>query len=724
MTSSKFDNDYHSKKNIGSLLIILLCCLAAYWPLSAGIFSLKNDIIVYFLPVRFQISDMIQHGEFPFWTPYINLGHPLYTDMQSGVWNPIVWVISLFGSYNMRTVQLEILFYIYLCGVNMFFLLKYFKINPSINLQVSICFMLCGFNSDTVQTLYWVSGMAFLPLVFLFFLKTLRDMSFKSSFCFGFTLYLLFSTGYPGEFIIIGYFLLSYSIFHTVKNKKDSVGILKKLLLSAFVFCLLSLPALMAYISGLSYISRGGGVSLELALTNSMHPYSNISYIFPLTAWKLPISETDVLGRNSYMGLFPFLLVLVSMLIKTKDSFLNFLKWVFVLSIILSLGKFGLLRSVVYYLPYMDSFRHPSMFRFISIFSGCIIAALILENILKNPEAFLLQKKSGFTILSSLIIISTVLLFLLSSTQSSAKLLPTSFTVDSLKAWLDNSNIRNWLILELLLQIPFMLLLYKCFIKKINLKILVTATVVNSIIHTILIQPITVVGTETVPSFQSKITSIRSPGFPLPDFDKTIAQVNREGNTHISRYGPPNVYSKTLGYQFYFITPGPLISHENFIAKENLYTAVFNFPILYRADTALNYSEIPSLPASKRFVLTEDLFLQKEINTQRPDSFFTKKMLRFSPNKWEFEISASEKGFFCLVQNYYPNWKLSVNGKEETIYQCNVALIGFKLQPGKNSVVLEFKDNKVLIAFYCQLIILILFIIFIGRLCILSIFKK
>jgi hypothetical protein len=89
-------NKAHYKK-YGLLLVI---CLLAYWPLTFGVFSVKNDAIHYFLPYRFTISEAIRNGEMPFWSPYIYLGNPIYGDMQSGAWNPVVWFFSLIGRYD------------------------------------------------------------------------------------------------------------------------------------------------------------------------------------------------------------------------------------------------------------------------------------------------------------------------------------------------------------------------------------------------------------------------------------------------------------------------------------------------------------------------------------------------------------------------------------------------------------------------------------------------
>src|SRR5215213_5017340 len=147
---------FSSAKTIGAyLFVLLICCLAAYWPLSLHVFSLKNDALNYFLPVRYQISEAISSGYWPFWSPYFNLGYPLHGDMQSGVWNPFIQFASLFGSYTIRTLQYETLFYIYLSGIGMFCLCDFIFHYKPISLLCAVAYMLCGYNSDCAQFLNW-----------------------------------------------------------------------------------------------------------------------------------------------------------------------------------------------------------------------------------------------------------------------------------------------------------------------------------------------------------------------------------------------------------------------------------------------------------------------------------------------------------------------------------------------------------------------------------------
>jgi hypothetical protein len=703
MLKATNEQEYSLRHVFLSLLVIFLCCIISYWPVSAGIFSLKNDAIRYFLPVRFQISDMINHGQFPYWTPYVNLGHPLYTDMQSGVWNPFVWLISLFGNYTMRSLQMELLTYVFLSGVSMFFLLKHFKLNLLVCLTLAVSYMLCGFISDSAQFPYWICGMAFFPFVFLFFHKTLKELSFKAALFFSFSLYLLFVTGYPGEFIIIAWFLFAYLILHIFKNKNQIPGLIKLLSFSIIIFSLFSLPAILAYISGLPFITRGAGVSLDSAMSNSMHPLSLVTYLFPLTGWKLQISETDILGRNSFMGLLTIILLIISFFTKTKNSLLIFFKWVFIVSLLLSLGKYGGLRFITYYiLPGMNTFRHPSLFRFLSIFSGVILAAYALQQIFENKTDFSKKKKAlGAAIL--LIIISSIVIIIYNPSKLS-DLVPASFTIVSLKNWLEQSSLVNWLIIELIIQLAFLLVIYQYLLKKQNIKAVAFAAILNCLFHTILIQPVTVVSSQTVSSLKTTINIMKQEGYPLPNLNSTINSNSIKDENIFLKTGPVNMYNKKHGYQFGFVTPGPLRTHEKFMTADNLSNILFNFPLLYKADTAFTYTENVTLPGNKKFVLTEDSALISAINHLIRDTIYKVSTQKYSPGEWEFEINSASTGFYCLIQNYYPDWELFINGKKESIYLCNMSLMGFKLASGKNSVKLQFRDNKVKMAFYVHLI--------------------
>src|SRR5688572_28692404 len=123
-------NIFSKHSNTIHLLLLLLFALACYWPLTFGIFTAKNDNITQFLPVRFHVSEALRTGHLPLWSPYIYLGYPIHGDMQGGAWNPVVWLISVFGRYNVTSIHFEILFYIFIASVGMYRLLCVVKLAP------------------------------------------------------------------------------------------------------------------------------------------------------------------------------------------------------------------------------------------------------------------------------------------------------------------------------------------------------------------------------------------------------------------------------------------------------------------------------------------------------------------------------------------------------------------------------------------------------------------
>jgi uncharacterized membrane protein YfhO len=66
------------------------------------------------------------------------------------------------------------------------------------------------------------------------------------------------------------------------------------------------------------------------------------------------------------------------------------------------------------------------------------------------------------------------------------------------------------------------------------------------------------------------------------------------------------------------------------------------------------------------------------------------KILKYSPNRVEIETIGNDKGFLVLADNYYPGWKVSVNGIRRNILKVNYNLRGVFLPPGNSTVTFIF----------------------------------
>ena len=120
-------------------LLLFILTLIVYWPLSLNLLSLKNDALVQYLAYRYHLSEAIQNGYLPFWSPYLYTGFPIHADMQGEVWNPFVLILSLISRYNMTVLQWEVLIYLFLSAIGTYRLLSYLDFSRKTSVCAAVC---------------------------------------------------------------------------------------------------------------------------------------------------------------------------------------------------------------------------------------------------------------------------------------------------------------------------------------------------------------------------------------------------------------------------------------------------------------------------------------------------------------------------------------------------------------------------------------------------------
>jgi len=663
--------------------------------------------------VRYQVSEAISNGEWPFWSPYFNLGYPLHGDMMSGVWNPFVWLFSLAGTYTMKTLQYETLLYVYLSGMSMYFLCRHFITNRTICLLASASYMLCGYNSDSAQFLNWISSAAFLPWVFLFYYRLLTEQNLNPALLTALSLYLLFTTSYPADFILMLYLMLGMLIWKCIQTVllHQKIPYLKFIKLHAIAvtcFILLSMPAIVSYIEFLPLATRGNGVSLAVAMTDSYHPLLLFSYITPLNVWRAPgVAITDPLARNSFIGIIPFILLVTAFLVKSSHPLEKFSKGALCIFLLFSFGEWGLLRTISYYtLPLMDTFRHPANARIFTIFFGCLLSAMVLQNILLQ-KIILTDTLLKRLFLSMIAFIAGLLIWVLLSSNLKAFVfhLP-SRSISSFKTWLDQLGFLELTLFNIFLQFPFMWVIWKWYKKALKTSTLVVFSIINCIIHTALFQPFTVVQKETVRSFQSKLKNVTQAGYPLPDLKNSIMNNNVMDSILFSFIGPANLYNKRIGRSNYRISPSNLLTQDAFWHNKTIRENLLKQPFIYKADTAMYKYEIMK-NGLQFFVLLEDTALISRINSSAPSTasiIFND----FAPNQFSLLVRSSTPGFYAIFQNHYPRWQVLIDGKSTTPLLCNNTFMGFWLEEGMHEVTFQYRVSDLIICILISLFTLLI----------------
>jgi hypothetical protein len=244
-----------------SILVILLVLLLALHPISFLFYTMKWDMMDQFFPCRFFISECLQNGQLPLWSPFINYGYPFHADPQSGVFYPVTWLFSLLGGYNVYTIAAEYLLHIFIAALSFYAFLRQFKVSRLSATTFGITYALSGVFISNAQHLTWVVSMAWMPMVVLLFYRLLQQPQLQSALAFSLTAYLFMTGGYPGFAIILFYFLVAYSLLNFIQliGSRDSQAVKNtslSLATGAFVFALISSGFIFSIVQAMPDIAR------------------------------------------------------------------------------------------------------------------------------------------------------------------------------------------------------------------------------------------------------------------------------------------------------------------------------------------------------------------------------------------------------------------------------------------------------------------------------------
>ncbi len=690
-----------NKAHYKNYLWLLVICLLAYWPLTFGVFSVKNDAIHYFLPYRFHISEAIRNGELPFWSPYIYLGNPVYGDMQSGAWNPIVWLFSLISRYDITVFHYENLLYIFLAGIGMYKLTNRLVAHSHTALLIAVSYMLSGFMLSG-QLINWLAAAAFFPFVIHYYTQCLRSSSLNYSIKTGIGLFFLLTAGYPSFFIITGYVLLILFILTVVKRFKTREPITvswKKFILQhlllILVFTGLSLPAIISYIDLLPYYQRGSGTSYADTITNSLEWQHLLSLIFPSSIKASDVvSTTDVTLRNIYPGIFVLLALAAFPPKWNKRNILLISLAVFAL--LFSLGDATPVRKLCYNLvPLMDTFRHPSQVRLFFVFALLLLAAPGLKKIL-NEKSFLpeLRKLKPVTWISlaSILIISILAFF-----DSSILNQLSGFSFSGIKEFIENINFADAVFMNGVLQMIF-LAAFLLWIKKYHShkKIFSFLWIANLFILAQFILPVSFVS-QTSPKEINAFIHASPKGFPANGLEKSLAENSNSILDHFDKIALTTFYNKKIGISRVSYSPAFLDEQEIFLKSEKLYNYIAAKPVVYLADSLLTVSDTGLLSSADK---CNYAILEQPVNyTDSCSQDGIVSIQHLSSNYFSISASSPVKSFLVLSQSYHHYWQATVDGKESSIYKTNTGFMGIPLDAGSHRIVFWFVPRNTLLAF-------------------------
>jgi len=689
------------KKKLNPYVFILIVFVLAFFPIVSFLFAVKNDILTGYLPVKYFISESIASGFFPWWNPYVNFGLPQHADMSSGFWNPVTWVISFTTGYNIYTITIEVLFYILIGGFGMYKIGELWRWDKNVRLIAAISYMCCGYFIGHLQHLNWISGAGFLPWCFFNYLLLFKQFSFYRVSLTVFFFYCFISSSHPGLIIGSIYYFGFITIQEVIilvrssENKTTKKNIWIGLGLFFMLLILVSAAMMISYSEIIPFITREVKPNILNSSSNSTTVKSLFSFLLPFPSVKgQAFFGNDISLRNCYIGLIPFIALLCSIKYCFTDKRLKVLLFSSFFIFFISIPSIFQIVTLNYF-PLLGYVRLPGEFRIFSLFGFIVIASSWLNHYLnQNIKSPSLNRVLLILQLFFLVAIGWNLMKLHTTNESfifkSFPNLSSTKSVDYLKLIIDTISLYDAAIIQCIIQIIFLTILGKHFIKKQSTTLLVIC-MIDLLLSTSLILPFTGYGKSSPASIQYILNSTAR-GINTPTLQPI--KLNEKGTTGID---------SILGsWSFYNKQPGTIIQS--------------NYPIIFKTETVIFNKQNINYLAEKPFVFfikDTDVFKQNEsadnINQTLKASTTNIIIKYFDPNQINAVLKTDEKGFIVLLYKDYKHWSTIINGKvvPKSLFLESFICVPINLK-GTNEIEFTYNPSSIVLFAIMGLIVFLL----------------
>jgi hypothetical protein len=638
-------------------------------------YTLKWDMMDQYFPFRFFIGECVSNGVVPWWNPYLNLGYPLHADPQSGFWYPVTWLLGL-NDYSLYDLHIEFMLHIVLAGFGFYFLLRAQQVSKSTALIFALCYQACGFFVGNAQHFTYVIGACYLPWVFFCFQLILQKKQWVYALALALLLSLLLTGGYPALFIICNYLLGLYLLFWFFQNKawqqkEQLLQVFKLFFFCGIVFAVIVSGYMFSFAEAKDLFTRGEGVTAEKSLYMPFSPKAIISLLLPIaTALKPASFGSDISMINLYAGLIALLFFPAGIFVKWQQKYF----WLLAGSICLlaSFGEYTPVRLWLYhYVPLMNSFRFPSVFRIFFIISLLIIAAQGFEFFLKQQKQAIVFTKASAVVLFIVGIVFSILLFLKSSSFSIVQF----WSFHQYQSIITNQKFAEGilfqLVLQLLLLLSFSIILFQQS-RKYFLQAIILLVVIDLFFATQLNMNGSVVCERKVSSYQKALNN--SPK-QFPNLGNTpLTEMKVFDEAFYPSWSNNAIFLKAVSEQGY--NPFQLKTFEQYEQSPDRYVTL---------DNAIFYLKHKS----------EDASLRQHDNSKI-------EVIKMQPDFFEAKISVETKDTLCLLQAYYPNWQVTIDENPATIITRENGLMAVAVEKTNNSVVFNYKPGKLYLLLWLQ----------------------
>ena len=421
------------------VLLLLFFLLIIFLPkLISGQVIYWGTASLQFVPWQVEGWRQVSNGVIPLWNPLNGMGAPLLANYQSGFLYPPNWILYLFyvigdapalaWGYTLLTF-----FHLFWAGLGMIRLIKRLGLNLFSQALAGIAYGLCGALLARTSFMSMVWTAAWFPWIVGLSFHLVRGQSVNK---FGrlwipvgltASIAMLLLAGhaqYAFYILIFNSVWILFLVFSRDKNER-SLNPLWRYISAIVVAVLIAAWQLIPPLEYLIQSQRASSVEMNYALNYSFWPWRFLSFLMPNFFGNPGSGNFWGFGNywedSIYIGLFPFILAVLSLLLLKKNgdagakslkSLLIFL-WTFVIiGSLLALGKNTPIFPFFYkYVPTFDMFQAPTRFMLWVDFCLIVLAAMSAGQI-QQLAVFKKRRLKKWMVVSVAIVIGSLATFL------------------------------------------------------------------------------------------------------------------------------------------------------------------------------------------------------------------------------------------------------------------------------------------------------------------------
>jgi hypothetical protein len=696
-------------------LLLFLTAVLAMMPLAQFIHPLKYDMIDQAYPWRYFIGQCLQEGILPLWNPYQLLGSPIHADPQSSAWYPVTWFFGYISGYNIYTISIDFLLHIFLAGTGMFYLARKLDLRNETAFLMGISYMLSGFFIGNAQHFMWIISGTWIPFILGAFLQLRKEPSLFSAIRLGLPFFMIMTGGYPAFIFLTLYLLLLIFILFVYedlrgKDYRRLRHFVAFLCISA-VFTILAGMVVITSIYHLpSAMTRGSGVTLAQALFGAFTPQSFISFILPFASVRdMEFYNTDLSMSNSYFGLI-ILVFFITGLMMRKTRLINLLLAWGLFCLAASVGSALPLREFLYhYVPFMNLFRFPALFRLFFILSFIVVSGFAFNNWLKDGGIYSRRIKI------SLISVSLIITAFMAYALVHGNLDFADFLQNQLFIFSEESRIVQHILFQGLLQLIILIIFFLLITKWRNAKYMLAGFIILCGIDMVMASRLN--GPYTLYTQRFKSVDIYEhakhfpDGFPPPGTNPVMENKDTKGLAFQALWRNLNIFHKQVSYEGY--NPLHLKGFEDLADNHPaLFVTILQNPLVYLANKVSPLDSLMIHEAAHDYDRKRVYFEKEEYNSLsvvgcRLSTDDTVMVSGFSPMEIKVVSRTNDRALVNLLQNNYYGWRATIDGEPAKIYTGNMSFLSVVVPAGEHEVVFIYDPKWVKTGYWASLIMVI-----------------